>query len=119
VLASVDFTTIGVWTKKGLVHYYRLFFMELATRRVHLDGLTRHPNEEWLVQVVRNMTDAEVGFLRGKRYLLIDRDGKFSELFRGTLQAVGVKPVRLPPQSPNLNANIERFMQSLKEECLD
>ena len=119
VIASVDFTTIGEWTKNGLVNYYLLFFMELATRRVHLAGLTMHPDEEWLVHVARNMTDAEVGFLRGKRYLLMDRDGKFSELFRRTLQAVGVKPVRLPPRSPNLNANIERFMRSLKEECLD
>jgi len=119
VIASVDFTTIGEWTKKNLVNYYLLFFMELATRRVHLAGLTKHPDEEWLVLVARNMTDAEVGFLRGKRYLLMDRDGKFSELFRRTLQAVGVKPVRLPPRSPNLNANIERFMRSLKEECLD
>ena len=119
VLASVDFTTIGVWTKKGLVNYYLLFFMELATRRVHLAGLTLHPDEEWLLQVARNVTDAEVGFLRGKRYLLMDRDGKFSEMFRETLQAAGVKPVRLPPRSPKMNANIERFMHSLKEECLD
>jgi transposase InsO family protein len=119
LLASVDFTTIGVWTKKCLVNYYLLFFMELATRRVHLAGMTMHPDEEWLLQVARNVTDAEVGFLRGKRYLLMDRDGKFSEMFRETLQASGVKPVRLPPRSPNLNANIERFMRSLKEECLD
>jgi putative transposase len=119
VLASVDFTTIGVWTKKGLVNYYLLFFMELATRRVHLAGMTMHPDEEWMLQVARNVTDAAVGFLRGKRYLLMDRDGKFSEMFRETLQAAGVKPVRLPPRSPNLNANIERFMRSLKEECLD
>ena len=93
--------------------------MELATRRVHLAGLTMHPDEEWLLQVARNMTDAEVGFVRGKRYLLKDRDSKISELFRGTLRAVGVKPVRLAPRSPNLNANIERFMRSVKEECLD
>jgi len=119
VLASVDFTTIGIWTKKGLINYYLLFFMELATRRVHLAGMTMHPDEEWLLQVARNVTDAEVGFLRGKRYLLMDRDGKFSEMFRETLQAAGVKPVRLPPRSPNLNANIERFIRSLKEECLD
>ena len=65
------------------------------------------------------MTDAEVGFLRSKRYLLMDRDGKFSEMFRETLKAAGVKPVRLPARSPNLNANIERFIRSLKEECLD
>jgi len=119
VLASVDFTTIGFWTKKGLVTYYLLFFMDLATRRVHFAGRTVHPDEEWLLQVARNRTDAEVGFLREKRYLLMDRDGKFSAGFRGTLKAVGVNPVRLAPQSPNLNAHIERFMRSLKEECLE
>ena len=119
VLASVDFTTIGVWTKKGLVTYYLLFFMDLATRRVHFAGLTVHPDEEWLLQVARNVTDAEVGFLCGKRYLLMDRDGKISAAFRETLKAVGVNPVRLAPQSPNLNAHIERFTRSLKEECLE
>jgi putative transposase len=119
VLASVDFTTVGVWTKKGLVIYYLLFFMELATRRVHFAGLTAHPDEDWLLQVARNVTDAEEGFLRGKRYLLMDRDGKFSELFRMTLVGGGLEPVRLPPHSPNLNSHIERFMRSLKEECLE
>ena len=119
VLASVDFTTIGVWTTKGLVTYYLLFFMNLATRRVHFAGLTVHPDEEWLLQVARNVTDADVGFLCGKRYLLMDRDRKFSAAFRETLKAVGANPVRLAPQSPNLNAHIERFMRSLKEECLE
>ncbi len=119
VLASVDFTTIEIWAKKGLVTYYLLFFMELATRRVHFAGLTIQPDEGWLLQVARNVTDAEGGFLRGKRYLLMDRDGKFSGAFRETLEAVGVKPVRLPARSPNLNAHIERFMRSLKEECLE
>jgi len=103
VLASVDFTTITVWTKSGLITYYLLFFMELATRRVHLAGLTAHPDEEWMVQIARNVTDAEGGFLRGKQYLLMDRDAKFSEAFRITLEESGVEPVRLPPRSPNLS----------------
>ncbi len=119
VLASVDFTTMEVWTKKGLVTYYLLFFMELATRRIYFAGLTVQPDEGWLLQVARNVTDAEGGFLRRKRYLLMDRDAKFSEGFRRTLEAVGVKPVRLPARSPNLNSHIERFMRSVKEECLE
>jgi putative transposase len=119
VLASVDFTTIGVWTKKGLVTYYLLFLMEIATRRVHFAGLTANPDEGWLLQVARNVTDTAAGFLRGKRYLLMDRDTKFSEAFRGTFDDVEVKPFRLPARSPNLSAHIERFMQSLKEECLE
>jgi len=119
VLASVDFTTIGVWTKKGLATYYLLFFMNLATRRVHFAGLTMNPDESWIVQAARNVTEADNGFLRGKRYLLMDRDTKFSEAFRITLEDGGVEPVRLPPRSPNLNPHIERFIRSLKEECLE
>ena len=93
--------------------------MELATRRVHFAGSAANPDEPWMLQVFRNLTDAEDGFLRGKKYLLMDRDTKFSEAFRVTLEQAGVKAVRLPPRSPNLNPNIERFMQAVKEECLD
>jgi len=118
VLASVDFTTIEVWTKSGLATCYLLFVMELATRRVHFVGSTTNPDESWLLQVARNITDAEVGFLRGKKYLLMDRDAKFSEAFRATLKQAGVDAVRLPARSPNLNSNLERFIRSVKEECL-
>ncbi len=119
VLASVDFTTIEVWTKSGLITYYLLFVMKLATRRVYFAGLTANPDEAWMLQVARNLTDAEEGFLRGKKYLLMDRDAKFSEAFRVILEQAGVKAVRLPPLSPNLNPNLERFMRSVKEECLE
>ena len=102
-----------------MITYYLLFFMELATRRVHLAGLTANPDEDWLLQIARNVTDAEHGFLRGKRYLLMDGDLKYSEAFRVTLKEVGVEPVRLPPRSPNLSPHIERFMRSIKGECLE
>ena len=72
-----------------------------------------------MLQIARYVTDEKTGFLCGKKYLLIDRDEKFSEAFRVTLEGGGVKPVRLPPRSPNLNSNIERFMRSVKEECLE
>jgi transposase InsO family protein len=65
------------------------------------------------------MSDAEDGFLREKKYLLMDRDTKFSEAFRVILEQTGVKAVRLPPRSPYLNPNLERFMRSIKEECLE
>jgi putative transposase len=70
-------------------------------------------------QIARNQTDAEDGFLNGKRYLLMDRDAKFSTAYRANLADAGVEPVRLPPRSPNLNAHLERFMRGLKGECLD
>jgi len=68
-------------------------------------------------QVGRNLTDAEDGFLRDKRYLLMDRDTKYGEAFRSILEQSGIEPVRLPPRSPNLCAHIERFMRFVKEEC--
>ena len=118
VLASVDFTTIEVWTRSGLVTVYLLLVMELATRRVHFAGSTGNPDEPWMLQVARNLSGAEDGFLHGKKYLLMDRDTKFSEAFRVTLEQGGMEAVRLPPRSPNLNSNIERFMLSVKNECL-
>src|SRR5438132_7780786 len=70
-------------------------------------------------QIARNLTGAEAGFLEGKRYLLMDGDSKFTEAFRTILEDAAVEPVLLPPRSPNLNAHLERFHRSLKEECLD
>jgi len=118
VLASIDFTTIEVWTKGGLVTYYLLFVMEIATRRVHFAGCTPNPDGLWMKQVARNLTDIEDGFLVCKRYLIMDRDGKFTDRFREILKGEGVEAVKLPPRSPNLTPHIERFMRSLKEECL-
>jgi hypothetical protein len=118
VLAAIDFTIVEVWTTKGLVTLYLLMVMEIKTRRVHFAWLTTNPGERWMKQVARNLTDAE-GFLQGKRYILMDWDGAFCDSFRRTLREAGVKPVRLPQQSPNLNAHLERFWRSLKDECLD
>ena len=118
VLGSIDFTTIEVWTKGGLVTYYLLFVMEVATRRVHFAGCTTNPAEAWMKQIARNLTDCEDGFLNGKRYLIMDRDGKFCPSFRDILEQEGVDCIRLPPRSPNLTPHIERFMRSVKEECL-
>ena len=70
-------------------------------------------------QMARNLTDAEDGFLSGKRYLIHDRDPLFTNDFREALSGAGVKSVKLPPRSPNLNANAERFVRTIKESCLD
>src|SRR4051794_36593001 len=72
-----------------------------------------------MAQVARNLTDACAGLLRAPlRYLLLDRDTKFTAHFQAILTAAGVKPVLLPPQSPNCNAHPERFFRSLKDEAL-
>jgi transposase InsO family protein len=118
VLGAIDFTTIEVWTKGGLVTFYLLFVMEIKTRRVHFAGCTTNPHENWMKQVARNLTDAEDGFLHGKRYVIMDRDGKFCPAFQEILKNEGSEPVLLPPKSPNLNAHLERFMRSIKDEAL-
>ena len=94
--------------------YCVLFVIELETRRVTLAGITRHPTQEWMEQVARNLTDFESGSLRNHRYLLHDRDTKFCASFRSILQDGGVRPIRLP----NLNAFAERWVRSVKQECL-
>jgi transposase InsO family protein len=118
VLAATDFFTVEVATWHGLVTYYVLVVMELATRRVQIAGITLHPTAAFMQQCARQLTDPYEGFLLGKRYLIHDRDTKFTQAFDGLLKASGVEPIRLPPQSPNLNAHCERFVRSIKEEAL-
>jgi transposase InsO family protein len=118
VLTGVDFFTVEVLTWRGLATYYVLFFVQLETRRITLAGITRHPTAEWMLQMSRNATDEESGHLHGQRYLLHDRDTKFCPAFRDVLRSAGVRPVVLPPQSPNLNAFAERWVRSVKQECL-
>jgi hypothetical protein len=104
--------------KGVLVTFDLLFVMELKTRRVHFACCTTSPDEAWMRQIARELTNHEDGFLNGKRYLIMDRDAKFCESFRSLLSDQDVKPVRLPPRSPNMNAHLERFFGSLKSECL-
>ena len=118
-LAAIDFTTVEVWTCRGLVTYSLLFVMEVATRQVHFAGCTVNPDGPWMQQVAYNLTNFEDGFLNGKRYLLMDRDTNFTAEFRQTLKEAGVASVRLPARSPNLNAHLERFFRSLKSEVLE
>ena len=118
VLWATDFFTTEVWTCTGLTTFYVLFFLHLKSRRVSLAGITPFPNEAWLKQVARNLTVAD-GPMTEARFLLHDRDAKFSEGFEAVFRGVGTAPIKLPPQSPNLNAFAERWVRSVKEECLD
>jgi putative transposase len=118
VMAAIDFTTVEAWTKSGLVTFYLLFVMELKTRRVYFAGCTTSPHEAWMKQMARELTNHEDDFLNGKRYLIMDRDTKFCQSFRAFLKNEGIKPVRLSPRAPNMNAHLERFFGSLKTECL-
>jgi hypothetical protein len=103
---------------RGLVTYYVLFFIHLESRRVEVAGITPHPHETWMKQIARNVTMDEWGFLESRRYLIHDRDRKFTDSFCAIVKSSHVKPLKLPAQSPNLNAHAERWVKSVKEEVL-
>ena len=96
-----------------------LFFIELSTRKVEIAGIAAAASRLWMSQIGRNVSDAVDGMLHGKRYLIHDRDPLFTAEFLNMPADVGVKSVRLPPRSPNLNAHAERFDRTIKESCLE
>ena len=118
VLAGIDFFSAEVLTWHGLATYYVLFFLHLETRRVTLAGITQHPTEEGMVQMARRAVDAIDGTLLPICFVLHDRDSKFCACFQNTLWSAGIQPLRLPARSPNLNAFAERWVRSIKSECL-
>jgi putative transposase len=99
VIATADFFTVEVWAPRGLVTFYVFFVIELATRKIEIAGITASPGEPWMIQIGRNLTEPLDGFLAEKRLLIL--------------------VVRLPYRSPNLNAYAERFVRSIKDECLN
>ncbi len=118
-IAAADFFTVEVWTRGGLVRYLTLFVIDISTRKIEIAGVYPDPNGDWMKQMARNLTDALDSFLLDKRFLIHDRHPLFTKEFRDILATGGIKSVRLPAQSPNLNAYAERFVRSIKEECLN
>ena len=118
-IAAMDFFTVEVLTLTGLVRYHVLFVLEFETRAVHIAGIVHQPDGAWMMQVGRNLTDAVDGFLLGKTHLIMDRDPVFTHQFRRLLRDSGIEAVRLPARSPNLNAYAERFVGSIRRECLN
>ncbi len=119
MIAAADFFTTEVWTARGLVTYYTLFVIHHATRAVHIAGTTMNPDAKFMAQAARSLTDEVDGFLRSRRYLIIDRDSKFSAEFRRILKDAGVKTVLTAWRAPNMNSLAERFVLSAKKECLN
>ena len=118
-IAGADFFTTEVWTPRGLVTYYTLFVIDFRSRWVHVAGSTPNPDAAFMAQAARRLTDAVDGFLAGHRVLICDRDRKWTEGFRRIVQDAGVRIVLTPVQAPNANAYAERFVRSIREECLD
>ena len=116
LLATDFFTVETVW----LQTVYVLFFIELNTRQVHLAGCTTHPNTVWVAQQARQLIwELHDSAQPSKRFLIHDRDTKFTASFDAVFVSEGFEIVLTPPQAPNANAFAERWVRSVREECLD
>ena len=118
VIWATDFFTAEVWTPFGLMTYYVLFFIQIKTKKVIIPGITAHPNDGWMSQVARNLTGGDCE-LENARYLIHDRDTKYTTQFDAIMQTSGINPIKLLPMSPNLNAFAERWVKSVKSEILE
>jgi putative transposase len=118
-IAGADFFTTEVWTWRGLVTYYTVFVIDLASRRVQILGSTAHPEALFMQQIVRTLMIAQDGVVDTLNILICDRDRKWSGDVRRRLREAGIRVVQIPNRAPNANAFAERCVRSIKEECLD
>jgi putative transposase len=113
-LLACDFFTVETVTLRRL---YVLFFIELGSRRVHFAGCTRNPSGAWVVQQARNLSFTNV--LERMRFLIHDRDSKFSASFDEVFRSEGIRVIHTPVRAPQANAYAERFVRTVRNECLD
>jgi putative transposase len=115
-IVACDFFTVDtIWLRR----LYVLFFIEVATRRVHVAGVTAHPDGAWATQQARNLLLIGEERERWMRFLLRDNDAKFSRAFDDVCGSQGIQILRAPFQAPNANAYAERWIRTVRVECLD
>ncbi len=120
VMTACDFFTIELLKRRKLIRCTLFFVIEFSTRKVFFAPIKLQPDGHYMKQVARILTDSEDGFLKGKRYLIHDRDPLYrSEGFHDILRSSGIEPIKLPANSPDLNSIAERFVKSVKYECLN
>jgi putative transposase len=120
VLAACDFFTVELLVNRTLIRCTIFFVIEIASRKILFTPIKPQPDGSYMKQVARILTDCEDGFLKNKKYLIHDRDPLYNtDGFYDILENSGIKPIKLPARSPNLNAYAERFVKSVKSECLD
>lgn len=119
VLGATDFFSVHVWTLRGLVQYSVHFVMDVGTRKVQITRIAPQWDGAVMENIARNLTDYETGFFRNIQYLIMDKDPLYTTAFREILKSSGIDIVKLAPYTPWLNAYAERFVQSIKTECLD
>lgn len=118
-IAATDFFMVPVWTLKGIVMYRVHFVIDLMSRKVEITHIGCQYCESLMLQIARNLTDSFSGFIQGKRYLLHDRDPLFTNAFRKLIRNSKTVPFKLPRNMPMMNGYAERFVKSIKVECLD
>ena len=115
-MLACDFFTVGTVLLRRL---YVLFFIELDTRRVYVAGVTAHPTGAWVIQQARNLSYELAQRSRPVKFLIRDRDTKFTAGYDDVIRSEGILTIRTPIRAPRANAFAERFVGTIRRECLD
>jgi putative transposase len=118
-LYACDFFAVETLGVFGTVRYMVFFVIDVKSREVHIAGVRIAPDGAWLTQLARNLVNPVDGFLRNATHLVHDRDPVFTKAWTDLLKSAGVECVKIPASSPNCNPYAERFVKTIKTECLD